>query len=74
MNPMDKPNSSMAQQIARAAGVFEEIEPQRKARSPTGLALRRLLRKRLAAAALVVILLFYAGGILAHPQVAGEPS
>jgi uncharacterized protein YbcI len=24
MNPMDKPNSSMAQQIARAASVFEE--------------------------------------------------
>ncbi len=40
-------------------------EPVVRGRSPTALALRKLLRKRIAVAALVVIAIFYAAGILA---------
>lgn len=48
-----------------AAAMTMEDEPVVRGRSPTALAIRKLLRKRIAVAALVVIAIFYAAGILA---------
>lgn len=48
-----------------AAAMTMEDEPVVRGRSPTALAIRKLMRKRIAVAALVVIAIFYAGGILA---------
>lgn len=48
-----------------AAAMTMEDEPVVRGRSPTALAIRKLMRKRIAVAALVVIAIFYAAGILA---------
>src|SRR5581483_2967671 len=52
--------------IGGEAEVYAELQAEpRRAGSPTGRMLRRLLRKKLAVACLVVIAIFYAAGIFA---------